>query len=58
MIHPPHTTVRPQTIGRPRILQANGVELDLDGYQVRVDGQQIETDHDHPTLVGAIRGRG
>lgn len=108
-----HATVRPQTIGRLRILQANGVELDLDGYQVRIDGRplaaalppkefdllrtlmenagkvqtrdqllaavwgsdypddnktlnvhilrirkKIETNHDHPTRIRTVRGRG
>lgn len=33
-----YETVQPTTIGQLRLLQANGVDLDIDGRQVRVDG--------------------
>ena len=34
-----YETVQPTTIGRLRVLQANGVDLDIDGHQVRVGGE-------------------
>jgi two-component system response regulator RegX3 len=37
----PYAKLQPETIGHLRILQANGVDLDLDGYQVRVDDQPV-----------------
>lgn len=33
--------VQPDTIGRLRLLRANGVDMDIDGRQVRVDGVRI-----------------
>jgi hypothetical protein len=43
----PYSTIRPTTIGRLRVLRVNGVngvngvDLDIDGHQVRVDGQTV-----------------
>ncbi len=39
---PPYETVLPATIGHLRLLQVNGVGIDLDGHRVFVDGSEIQ----------------
>jgi two-component system response regulator RegX3 len=39
--HRAYATVEPDTAGQLRLLQVNGLELDLDGHQLRVDGRAV-----------------
>ena len=38
---PPYETVQPATIGHLRLLQANGVALDIDGHRAFADGTEV-----------------
>lgn len=38
---PPYETVQPATIGHLRLLQANGVALDIDGCRAFADGAEV-----------------
>lgn len=37
-----YETLQPETVGHPRMLAASGVQLDLDGVRVFVDGCRVQ----------------